>query len=191
MVENILIYVKIGRVIWGLNATVGIHLWPVRLHDWDRTVALNEVNHAHFWPHWMLESSKHAPAWRAGEERWSPPALPVCLAGCRPRGQGAGMDGPVAASLLPRWLALSAGSSPGGEAPWRQAMIGYANFHLLPPQHLWTAWRNEGVVVLEPSRVCVCVLMYPFESQLGFTYVYEGHFGWFQPFLIRIFFVLC
>lgn len=36
-------------------------------------------NHAHFWPHWLLESSKHAPAWQEVEFPWSLPALPVCV----------------------------------------------------------------------------------------------------------------
>ncbi len=135
---------KIWRIIYDLNATVGIHLWPVRRRGRNQPVALNKLNHAHFWPHWMLESSKHAPAWQASEESWSPPALPVCLAGCMPRGQDTGMDGPVAGSLLPRWLALSAGSPPGGVAPWRQAMIGYANFHLLPPNTCGLCGERKG-----------------------------------------------
>lgn len=38
------------------------------------------------------------------------------------------------------------------------------------PQHLWTAWRNEGVVVLEHGRVCVCTFLYfyLFESQFQY-----------------------
>lgn len=119
-----------------------------------------------FWPHWMLESSKHAPSWQASEEHWSPPALPVCLAGCRPRGQGTGMDGPVAGSLLPRWLALSAGSLPGGVAPWRQAMIGYANFHLLPPNTCGLRGEMTGWWYWSMAEcVCTFLYLYLFESQ--------------------------
>lgn len=143
--ENIYIFMwKYKGIINELISTVGIHLRPVRLHDWNRAVALNEVIHKHFWPHWMLESSKHAPAWWASQEILSLPALPVCLAGCRPRGQGTGMDGLVAGSLLPRWLALSAGSPPGGAAPWRQEMMGYANFHLHPPNTCGLCGEMKG-----------------------------------------------
>lgn len=131
-----------------------------------------------FWPRWTLESSKHAPAWQAGDERWSLPALPGCLAGFGPRGQGTRMDGPVAGSLLPRWLTQSAGSPPGGVAPWRQAMIGYANFHLLPPWHLWTVWRNERVVVLEPGWGCMHVLGHPFREPIDIKHWQRADIHW-------------
>ena len=126
---------------------------------WIHPAALSTVNHGHFWPHWMLESSKHAPDWRASEERGSSPALPVCLAGWEPRGQGPAMDGPVAGSLLPRWLAMSAGPQPGGVAPWRQAMIRYANFHLLPPPtpvDCVVKWQGGGTGAWPNVCVCVC-----------------------------------
>ena len=37
------------------------------------------------------------------------------------------------------------------------------------PRHLWIAWRNEGVVVLEPGPVCLHVLLLLLESQFKFN----------------------
>lgn len=42
------LYVRIWRIIYDINTTVGIHLRPVRLRGWNQPIALNKVNHAHF-----------------------------------------------------------------------------------------------------------------------------------------------
>lgn len=65
-----------SNIIYGINATVGIHLWPVKPSGWNQTVALNKANRAHFWPQWFVERSKHASAWWASEERWSRASSP-------------------------------------------------------------------------------------------------------------------
>lgn len=38
------------------------------------------------------------------------------------------------------------------------------------PQHLWTAWRNEVVAILEPGQVCASLFSYssPFPSQVSY-----------------------
>lgn len=157
--EKIHLNARIWRTICYINTTAGIHLRPVRRWGRDQPATLHKVKCAHFWPRWNLESSKHVPAWQAGDDRHSVPALPGCLAGLGPRGQGTEMDGPVSGSLLPRWLTQSAGSPPEEAAPWRHTTVAYANFHLYPPLKTLVdhVGRNARVVVLEPgSGVDAC-----------------------------------
>lgn len=137
------LYVRIWRIVYNITKTVGIHLWPFRLHSWKQHIALNKMNHAHFWPRWMLESSKHAPAWQASDERWSLPALPGCLAGFRPRGRAPGwMDLSLALCCPDGALSQRAHHQEGLPPDVSHDWIHQLSF--ASPWHLWTAWRNKA-----------------------------------------------